>query len=74
VPLGHGPGREEAATFDARVTDGEGDSEAEGERNKVRGEGGATATVSVIAREKTRENFRGNTGKMRRASSRGGHF
>ena len=39
-----GPGREEeAATFDAGVTDGEGDSEPEGERNKVRGGGGATS-------------------------------
>ena len=41
MPHGQGPGREEeAATFDARVTDGEGDSEAEEERNKVRGREG----------------------------------
>jgi hypothetical protein len=38
------------ATFDARETNGEGDREAEGERDKVRGEGGAMA--SVIARER----------------------
>jgi len=55
-PHGQGPGRERkqqlkaGATFDARETNGEGDGEAEGERDKVRGEGGAMA--SVIARER----------------------
>jgi hypothetical protein len=33
-----------AATFDAREADGEGDGEAEGGKDKVRGEGGATAS------------------------------